>query len=140
MKENRLPLALRFNRPYFLVAATIFLVEIYIALYVRDSFVRPYVGDFLVVIFLYALIMAFLTTPWCFACAFVLLLAFLVELAQYFHLLKILGLQHVKWANILFGNSFVWADLVAYTLGALAVVVFELAAQRWPSARSRQHK
>jgi len=39
-----------FNTKYFLLAFALFFVEVYIALYVHDDIIRPYIGDVLVVI------------------------------------------------------------------------------------------
>ena len=41
---------IRFNKHYFGLAVIILLVEVLIALYVHDDFIRPYLGDVLVVI------------------------------------------------------------------------------------------
>ena len=53
---------LTFNPRYFLVAVALFITEVLIALYVRDDFIRPYVGDFLVVILVYCAGRALLKT------------------------------------------------------------------------------
>jgi len=37
---------LRFNKTYGLLALTLFITEVLIALYVHDGFIRPTVGDF----------------------------------------------------------------------------------------------
>jgi len=55
----------------------------------------------------------------------VLLFAYTVEVLQYFQLVKRLGLQHSRLANIVIGNSFAWSDMIAYTLGILLVVLAE---------------
>jgi uncharacterized membrane protein len=41
----------RFHKTYFLLAVLLFVIELLIALYLHDRFIRPHVGDFLVVIF-----------------------------------------------------------------------------------------
>ena len=121
---------LRFNRIYFLLAFLLFFIELYIALYVHDAFVRPYVGDLLVVILIYCLVRSFLNTKapktiWC-----VLVFAYLIELSQYLGLIKYLGLGHSRLANLVLGNSFEWIDIVAYTLGALLVWLVEIFAAK----------
>lgn len=90
-----------------------------------DSFIRPYAGDFLVVILIYCFIMAWLKTPVRPTALAVLLFAYAVEVLQYFKLVKHLGLQHSKLANIVIGNHFAWSDMIAYTLGILFVVIME---------------
>jgi hypothetical protein len=51
-----------FKPLYFIVAVILFGIEVLIALYIKDNFIRPYVGDVLVVILLYCLIKSFINT------------------------------------------------------------------------------
>ncbi|MEO6978203.1 MAG: DUF2809 domain-containing protein, partial [Mucilaginibacter sp.] len=55
----------------------------------------------------------------------VLLLSYVVEVSQYFHLVTALGLQHSKLVKIMLGTSFSFTDLLAYTLGIGLVIVVE---------------
>jgi hypothetical protein len=87
--------------------------------------VRPYFGDYLVVIFLYCLAKAFLRISPIRIIIGVLLFAYLIETLQYFYILKILGWEDVVLARIILGNGFEWWDLVAYTLGSATVVLVE---------------
>ena len=115
----------QFNRNYFAVTVLLFLTEITIALYVHDNFIRPYFGDFLVVILLYCFLMSFLKISVWVAAALVLVFSFAIETAQYFNIVEKLGLQSNKIVKVVLGNSFVWMDLLAYTLGILAVISME---------------
>ncbi|MDG2432819.1 DUF2809 domain-containing protein, partial [Flavobacterium sp.] len=54
-----------------------------------------------------------------------LLFCYVVELAQYLHLLDILGLQHSKPLKIVLGSSFSWSDMFAYTVGFVFVIAVE---------------
>ena len=115
----------QFNRNYFAVTVLLFLTEITIALYVHDNFIRPYFGDFLVGILLYCFLMSFLKISVWVAAALVLVFSFAIETAQYFNIVEKLGLQSNKIVKVVLGNSFVWMDLLAYTLGILAVISME---------------
>jgi DNA integrity scanning protein DisA with diadenylate cyclase activity len=115
----------RFNKNYFILAVVLFLIEIYIALYVHDAIIRPYIGDLLVVIFLYCLIKAFVNTPPVKTALAVLLFSYLIELSQYLNLVKHLGLQRSRFANVVMGNSFEWIDIAAYTAGVAIVIAIE---------------
>lgn len=115
----------KFNKNYFLLAILLFLVEIYIALYVRDSVIRPYGGDYLVVILIYCAVRSCCTISVSKAAIGTLIFSFMIEIAQYFQVVRLLGLGHSKLANIVIGNSFHWADLVAYTFGVLTVFLVE---------------
>ncbi len=114
-----------FNKNYFIAAMLLFIVLVVIAVFVKDKFIRPTVGDFLVVIFIYCFLKSFLNASPLRVGIYVLLFAFAVEIGQYFDLVKLLGLEHSKLARVIIGTRFVWRDLVAYTLGILAVLGFE---------------
>lgn len=114
---------LKFNRQYLILSLLFFLIEVLIALYVDDSFIRPYFGDFLVVILIYCFVKSFLNTPFWQTALGVLIFSYGVETLQYFNIVETLGLQHSKLARIVIGSSFEWLDVVAYTAG-IALVIF----------------
>jgi hypothetical protein len=116
---------LTFNKKYFLLALLLFLIEVLIAAYLNDAFVRPYVGDYLVVILLYCLARSFVNLPVVPLAIGVLLFAYTIEILQYFNLVDRLGLRHSRLAVIVIGSSFEWIDLVAYTLGVATVIAIE---------------
>jgi Protein of unknown function (DUF2809) len=111
---------------YALVALIIFAIEVCIALFVRDAFIRPYVGDVLAVALVYTALRAITPLRLWPAIAVTLAIALAIELAQLFNLLDALGLRVNRIAATVLGGSFDWLDLVAYGLGALAVAVVEL--------------
>ena len=116
---------LRFNRKYFIIAVSIFIIEVVIALFVHDKIIRPYIGDFLVVILIYCSAKSFLNTPVIPTALAVLLFSYAIEISQYFHLVNKLGLQNSKFARTIIGTSFEWTDLAAYTAGILVVIFVE---------------
>src|SRR5688500_6374937 len=104
-----------FRIKYFLLAILLFLAEVYIALYLNDAFLRPYGGDFLVVIFMYCFVKSFVNvSPFAIA-APVLLFSYLVECTQYFGLIYKLGLEDSFLAHLVLGSTFKWMDMVAYS-------------------------
>ena len=115
----------KFSPFYAFSALLLFIAEVLIALFVHDQFIRPYIGDFLVVILIYCFVKSFLNTPVVPTALGVLVFAYTVELLQYFRIVELLGLQHSKAARIIIGSSFEWQDLLAYTLGILVVVLVE---------------
>ena len=115
----------RIQPRYLSIAALLFAVEVFIAVFVRDHFIRPFGGDFLVVIFLYCLLKGVWDVQVWKAALAVLLFAYLIETLQYFQLVKLLGLQHSQTATIVIGTSFEWLDMLAYTLGILLVLGVE---------------
>ena len=116
---------LTFDKKYFLWAALLFVVEILIALFVRDAFIRPYGGDFLVVMLLYCGIRTFLKASVLRVSIGVLLFTYLLEVLQYFRLVDRLGLSDNLLAKTVIRYGFAWLDMVAYTLGILVVLAFE---------------
>jgi hypothetical protein len=114
-----------FRIRYFLIALLLFLIEISIAIFVHDNIVRPYVGDFLVVILIYCFLRAFFNIKITLAAISTLLFAFTVEWLQYLNIIQILGLQDSRIMNIVIGNLFEWIDLLAYTLGIGLVLIIE---------------
>jgi Protein of unknown function (DUF2809) len=116
---------LRFKKRYFILAVLLFMIEVYIAIYVHDDVIRPYIGDFLVVMLIYCFVRAFADIPVLTACILVLIFSFMVELLQYFQLVKLLGLQESTIAKTVLGNSFAWTDLAMYTAGVVAILCIE---------------
>ena len=116
---------LKFSPFYAISTLLLFITEVLIALFVHDQFIRPYIGDFLVVILIYCFVKSFLNTPVVPTAIGVLLFAYTVELLQYFRIVEVLGLQHSRAARIIIGSSFEWQDMLAYTLGILMVILIE---------------
>ena len=116
---------LTFNPKYFLLTIILFLIEVVIALYVHDNFVRPYLGDFLVVILMYCFLKSFLKLSVWKAAILMWLFSFFIEGMQYLNIIGILGLEQSKIARTIIGHSFSWMDLFAYTAGMVTVVLTE---------------
>lgn len=114
-----------FHTRYFILTLVLLLIEVLIAMYVHDAFIRPYVGDFLVVVFLYCLVRSFLKIPVLGAAIAVLLFSFIIETLQYFQFITLLHLQHSTLAKILLGTSFSPADIAVYTISTVTVVMVE---------------
>ncbi len=125
---------LRFNTNYFTWFILLFATETCIERFAHDNFVRPFVGDFLVVILLYCLVKSFTRTAVYPTAIAVFLFSWFVEWMQYFHWVDRLGLNHSYFASMLLGNYFSWADLLMYTLGILLVIVVEKIKEYWQIA------
>lgn len=114
-----------FNKNYFEVAVLLFIIEVFIALYVRDNFIRPYFGDFLVVILIYCFLKSFWNASPLLVGVITLLFSYVIEIGQYFQLVYRLGLGDSELARVVIGTGFAWEDMLAYTLGILFVLIFE---------------
>lgn len=115
----------KLQKPWFYGATCLFCIEVFIAAFLHDRFIRPYVGDFLAVIFLYCLVKSVAPLPVGPTVVGVLLVAYALEALQYVHLLAHLGLQHARLAALVLGSHFEWIDMAAYTLGAGLIWVAE---------------
>lgn len=114
-----------FSRCYFFITTILFVTEVLIAKYAHDDFIRPYVGDVLVVILIYCFVRTFLNTA-VFTTAFcVLFFAYGIETLQYFQIVKLIGLQDSKLANVIIGNYFTWVDILSYTIGFMIILAAE---------------
>ena len=132
-----------FKKKYFFTGCSIFLIEVLIALYLNDRFIRPYFGDVLVVIMVYCFVKGFYKVSVIIASLSVLTFAFVIEMAQYFKLINYLGLQSSKIANIILGNTFAWTDILAYIAGIVIVLfaeLFKTRLRRKASLRQQQNK
>lgn len=108
---------------YFMLAVMLFGIEVFIALFVHDTIIRPYIGDLLVVILLYCFVKSFADLPVFPTAISVLLFSFLIEISQYFKIIELLGLQNSAIARVIMGTSFAWIDIIAY-IGGIAIVLF----------------
>ncbi|WP_396193984.1 DUF2809 domain-containing protein [Flavobacterium sp.] len=114
-----------FHKNYFLLTLLLFAVEVGIALFIHDNFIRPYIGDVLVVILIYCFVKSFLKVSVNKAAIAVLLFAICIETLQYVTIVEKLGLENNKIAKTVIGTSFAWEDILAYIAGILIVIVFE---------------
>ena len=106
-------------------------VEVCIALFVHDAFIRPYVGDMLVTLLLCCLCRVVFPTKIRSFPLWVFLFASCVEIGQYFDLVDLLGLADNRFLSVLLGRTFSWMDLVCYAVGC--IVAF------WLDQAVRQH-
>ena len=104
----------------------IFVTELLIALFVHDSFVRPYVGDMLVVILIYCFIRIFIPERFRLLPLAVFLFALATEIMQYFDIVSILGVKDNPVLSTIIGTSFDPKDVLCYALGCIVLGVYEL--------------
>jgi Protein of unknown function (DUF2809) len=116
---------LTFDRKYFYATVLLFLIEVLIGVFVRDSFIRPFVGDVLVVILIYCLLKSFWKIRPNLAIAGVFIFACMVEGLQYLNIVDKLGIRQYKLLVIILGSSFDWGDILAYALGSAIVLWYE---------------
>ncbi|KQR72339.1 DUF2809 domain-containing protein [Pedobacter sp. Leaf176] len=116
---------LTFNLKFLLIFLAIFVVEILIAKYLHDAYIRPFGGDVLVVVLIYAFLRIFLKTNYRKLALGVLVFSFIIEFLQAIHYVDWLGLQDNKFWSIVLGTYFTVYDLLAYFVGYLICLLFK---------------
>jgi len=111
--------------PYAVAALLLFLIELFIALFVHDTFVRPYFGDVLVVILLWCIIKTVFPADRVWLTPAIFLFACLVELSQIIPLVDLLGLGDVPILATIMGRSFSLPDILCYGCGCLLIFGLE---------------
>lgn len=108
------------------VFAVLVTIEVLIALFVHDRFIRPYIGDLIVVWCVYAFCRVLCPVhPPSLLPLYVFLFAFSVEFAQLLHIVDLLGLSNSRFFSILIGGTFDIADLLCYAFGCCLLAVFQ---------------
>lgn len=110
------------------IIATILLlgVEVLIALRVHDDFIRPYIGDVLVVIVIYTCIRIFVPERYRLLPLYIFIFAVIVEGLQRLHIVDVLGLSDNRFFSVLIGGTFDVRDIVCYGVGCALLGLFEL--------------
>lgn len=118
MKKNRIV--------YALIFFSIMLIEILIALFLKDGFIRAYGGDILVTVLICAGVRIIFPRGVRLLPLWVFLFAAAVEVAQYFDIVSILGLSHIKFFRLLIGSTFSVADLFCYLAGCVIFLLLDV--------------
>lgn len=116
---------MKLSRNYIIATVIIFSIEVLIALYVNDKFVRPFLGDTLAVILVYCFIKIIVRKRVLMVAALSLCIAFLIEFLQAINFIHFIGLEDNKLARIVLGTSFSWGDILAYIAGAVLIIIFD---------------
>jgi hypothetical protein len=111
------------NKTYLLISILLLITEICIAIFAKDDFIRPILGDYLASILLFYLFATFLKISKNKIALITLLISYLIEGLQFINILELLYLDKLKILAILLGTSFSWIDMIAYTLGILTVLL-----------------
>lgn len=115
--------------------ALLLAAEVCIALFVHDSFVRPYLGDVLVIVLLCCLGRGPLGIQGKWLIPAVTALGVLAEGLQYLRLADRLGLGPASPLRVILGSTFDPADLLCYLAGGLTLAAWELAMRNKPTKR-----
>ena len=113
MSKNEVDKSMK-KRLYYLITFIILMViEILIAVYVHDSFIRPYVGDILVIGVLYTLIRVILPERIPYLPYLLFVFATTIEILQYFDFSSLFDFMNSKVLKIVLGSTFDIKDFKA---------------------------
>ncbi len=117
--------------PYIIAFALLLATEVYIGVFVRDKFIRPYVGDVLITVLLCCLVRCAIGTKRsvkgsAILCGGVLVFSACAEISQYFRIDRLLGVEGTVLGVIL-GSRFDYMDIICYAVGCLLFFIAEFA-------------
>ncbi|RDU25215.1 ribosomal maturation YjgA family protein [Anaerosacchariphilus polymeriproducens] len=110
---------------YAIAFSTLFIIEILIAIFVHDTFIRPYIGDVLVVVVLYMGVRIFIPNGCRLLAVYIFLFATLVEYLQYFKLIQLLGMENNTFLRVIIGSVFDEKDILCYGVGCILLGIYE---------------
>lgn len=105
-------------------------IEVLIALFVHDNFIRPYLGDVLAVIAVYCAVRILIPFKCRLLPLYVFAFAVCVEIAQYFNFVALLGFENNTFMKILLGSSFDIKDIFCYAAGCTVLGIYEAVASK----------
>jgi len=108
---------------YGIATVVLFIIELLIALFVHDDFIRPYVGDVLVVVLLYTFVRIFLPEGVRLLPLYIFLFAAGVEVLQYFRIVEVLGLSDNRILSVVIGSVFDRKDIACYGVGCVLLMI-----------------
>ena len=123
---------------YIAVFAILLLIEIFIAMFIHDNFIRPYIGDMLVTILICCLCRTVIPKSVSALPIYVFVFATLVEVAQYFDVVKLLGLENNTLLSTIIGTTFSYVDLICYGVGCLIFWVTEKAVKNFLKQKKKK--
>lgn len=119
------------KRLFYLIAfLTLVAVEVLIALFVNDGFVRPYVGDVIVVMVIFCFVRIFIPNKVPLLPLYVFLFSLAVEIGQYFDFVALLGLEQNRFLSVLLGRTFSLSDILCYAVGCALCAIGEITAKK----------
>ncbi len=111
---------------YAIITIILLTIEVLIALFIHDNFIRPYIGDVLVVMVIYTFIRIFVPEKVRLLPSYILCFAVMVEILQYFRIVEMLGLQNNRFFSVLIGSVFDVKDIICYAIGCILIVVGQM--------------
>ncbi len=115
---------------YIIIFILLFAVEVAIAVLVHDDFVRPFIGDILVVMLVCAFLRIIFPERSKIIPVFATLFAVIIEILQYFDFVKLLGLENNVILSTALGRTFDIRDIFCYIVGGAIFFTAEILIRR----------
>lgn len=112
------------RRYYFLWSILLLMIECFIAYYVHDAVIRPYVGDILVIILLSCMGRILSPDKPKYIGLYMMIVGIVVEMMQGLSLLECWGIQN-RVLEILLGATFDKVDILCYVAGGTLFTIIE---------------
>ena len=117
----------KIRKIYAVLFAAFVLTEIYIAAFVTNVFVRSYLGDVFITLLICFFVQAIFKKRIKLLSLYVFIFSVVVEICQYFDLVKLLGLEGCKFISVWFGRCFSFYDIICYAAGCIVFVAVDFA-------------
>lgn len=115
----------RQRKTYGIIFLLLLITEVCIALFIKDNFIRPYIGDVLVTVLICCFLRAVIPKKVKALPIYVFIFAAAVEAAQYFDIVKLLGLENVRFVSVIVGRTFSFHDILCYAIGCALFAIAE---------------
>ncbi len=115
---------------YLITFLLLLLTEVLIALFVNDSFIRPYLGDVLVIILICTFLRIFFPEKPKLLPLYAAVFGITVEFLQYFDFATFLGAENSRFLSILLGRTFDIKDIFCYAAGGILFFAVEFMTRR----------
>lgn len=112
-------------RRYSIAFFIFMMIEIGIALFIHDQWIRPYVGDVLVVVVIYCAVRIVVPKKIAILPMVIFGFACIVEVSQYFNLANHIQFLNHSIMRIIVGSTFDWKDIICYAIGSLVLLGYE---------------
>jgi len=116
----------KFSLKYFIAFLLLFGTEVYIALFVKNTIIRAYIGDVIVVWVIYAFIKSFIAKRMRLLPLYIFIFSVIVEVLQYFKIVELLHLEGNTIARTVIGTSFSLIDIYCYLAGCIILLIWQM--------------
>lgn len=109
----------KLRKIYAVMFLVLVITEICIAAFVTKGFVRSYLGDVFITLLLCCFFAAIIPKRIRLLPLYVFIFSVIVEICQYFDLVKLLGLENCQLISVWFGRYYSFYDIICYAVGCL---------------------